>query len=147
MTQTLIEKQVMAVKEEGPKGSVIVADKDNPRHYTATLLGPEGSPYSGGHFQLDIVFPGGFPYVPPKVFFLTKIFHPNISSTGIIGLDILKSMWSPAIFLANLLHYIVSLLCNPNVGDPLVPEIAELLKTDPAKFEATAREWTVNFAK
>jgi hypothetical protein len=34
------------------------------------------------------------------------------------------------------------MLTDPNPDDPLVPDIAHLYKTDRARYEATAREWT-----
>src|SRR3984885_8612862 len=37
---------------------------------------------------------------------------------------------------------ICSMLTDPNPDDPLVPDIAHLYKTDRARYEATAREWT-----
>ena len=39
-----------------------------------------------------------------------------------------------------------SLLTDPNPDDPLVPEIAHLLKTDKQRHDATAREWTRKYA-
>jgi hypothetical protein len=41
---------------------------------------------------------------------------------------------------------ICSLLTDPNPDDPLVPEIARIYKTDRAKYEATAKEWTQKYA-
>jgi ubiquitin-conjugating enzyme E2 D/E len=41
---------------------------------------------------------------------------------------------------------ICSLLTDPNPDDPLVPEIAHMYKTDRAKYEATARNWTQKYA-
>jgi ubiquitin-protein ligase len=37
---------------------------------------------------------------------------------------------------------ICSLLTDPNPDDPLVPEIAQLLRSDRGRHDATAREWT-----
>ena len=39
-----------------------------------------------------------------------------------------------------------SLLTDPNPEDPLVPEIAQLLKNNVTQHNATAREWTAKYA-
>ncbi len=41
---------------------------------------------------------------------------------------------------------ICSMLTDPNPDDPLVPEIAHVYKSDRARYEATAREWTRKYA-
>lgn len=57
------------------------------RHLLGTIAGPQGTPYEGGLFQIDITIPKQYPFEPPKMKFLTKIWHPNISSqTGAICL-------------------------------------------------------------
>lgn len=59
----------------------------NLRHLVGTLQGPEGTVYEGGVFEIDITIPKQYPFEPPKMKFMTKVWHPNISSqTGAICL-------------------------------------------------------------
>jgi len=48
--------------------------------------------------------------------------------------------------LAIVLLSICSMLTDPNPDDPLVPEIAHVYKTDPKRYEETAKEWTRKYA-
>ena len=45
----------------------------------------------GGIFKLELFLPDDYPMAPPKIRFLTKIFHPNVDKLGRICLDVLKS--------------------------------------------------------
>jgi ubiquitin-conjugating enzyme E2 D/E len=114
--------------------------------WNATLFGPKDSPYEGGVFELGLVFPTDYPFKPPKVYFKTKVFHPNINAQGAICLDILKDQWSPALSIVKVLLSISSLLTDANPKDPLVPDIARLYVEDRAEFDRTAREWTQRYA-
>jgi ubiquitin-conjugating enzyme E2 D/E len=115
--------------------------------WTGYIFGPTESPYEGGAFKIVIEFPTNYPFKPPKIYFKTKIYHPNISESGIICLDILKNMWSPALSIPKVLLSISSLLTDPNPNDPLAPEVAHIYKSNKAIFEQTARNWTTMYAQ
>ena len=120
---------------------------DDMFRWQARIMGPDDSPYQGGVFNLTIHFPPDYPFKPPKVAFTTQIYHPNISSTGRIGLDILASQWSPDLTISKVLQSILSLLTDPNPDDHLVPEIALIYKTDRSEYYRRAQHWTNRFAK
>lgn len=115
-------------------------------HWQASIMGPSDSPYAGGVFFLSIHFPTDYPFKPPKIQFTTKIYHPNINSSGNICLDILKDQWSPALTISKVLLSICSLLTDANPDDPLVPEIAHIYKTNTELYNKNAKEWTKKYA-
>jgi ubiquitin-conjugating enzyme E2 D/E len=119
---------------------------ENLHLWQGTIMGPEGSPYQGGVFNLKIELPVDYPFKAPKITFTTRIFHCNINSAGGICLDILKDKWSPALTIDKALLSICSLMDDPNPSDPLMPEIADLLKTNKVEHDAIARKWTILYA-
>jgi ubiquitin-conjugating enzyme (huntingtin interacting protein 2) len=78
----------------------------------------------------DIVFPDGYPFQPLKVKFITKVYHPSISPSGEIFIDILYHLWSPSTTLPGLLITLQSLLGSPELCDleldyPVDAEVAK----------------------
>lgn len=111
-----------------------------------------------GVFRLELFLPEEYPMAPPKVRFLTKIYHPNIGicpltfpnyltdlvpdKLGRICLDILKDKWSPALQIRTVLLSIQALLSAPNPDDPLATDVAKHYKEDEADAIRVSREWT-----
>ena len=110
------------------------------------LRGPKDTPYQNGIFKLAITISTEYPYKPPKIKFLTKIYHPNITIDGTICIDVLKDKWSTALRLNTLILSISCLLSNPNPSDPLVPEIAHEYSTNRERFNKNVIEYVKNFA-
>jgi ubiquitin-conjugating enzyme (huntingtin interacting protein 2) len=103
--------------------------------------------YEGGTFNLEIKIPETYPFNPPKVKFLTKIWHPNISSvTGAICLDILKDQWAAAMTLRTVLLSLQALLAAAEPDDPQDAVVANQYKNNHFIFVKTARHWTNVYA-
>ena len=114
----------------------------DPFDWYALFNGPEDTPFEHGTFRLHIQIPEQYPFEPPKVEFLTKIYHPNISSSGEICLDILKSCWSPLMTIEKVVLSIMSIMSDANVDDPLCPDIAKEWSRDRKRYDNHARLWT-----
>jgi len=142
-----IQKELEDITKDPPSNcSAGPVNDDDLLQWNATIIGPTDSPYEGGIFNLRIHFSAAFPFKPPLVQFVTKIYHPNIAPNGNICLDILKEQWSPALTVSKILLSISSLLTEPNPDDPLVTEIAEIYKMDIDRFNEIARSWAEHYA-
>ncbi|KAF1962756.1 ubiquitin-conjugating enzyme E2 N, partial [Byssothecium circinans] len=141
-----IVKETERLSKEPVPGISATPHDDNLRYFDVTIDGPTQSPYEGGVFKLELFLPDDYPMTPPKVRFLTKIYHPNIDRLGRICLDVLKGNWSPALQIRTILLSIQALLGAPNPDDPLANDVAQAWKEDQAKAIATAKEWTSQFA-
>ena len=95
--------------------------------YVLFVKGASNTPYSGGRWLIEFMYPDNYPFSPPLVRFLTPIYHPNIDSTGRICLDVLnlppKGCWSPSYTVSSLLLSLQALLSDPNPNDPLMADI------------------------
>lgn len=144
------EQKIMQEYEsicDGTRPSISAApiSEDDLHRWEAVIIGPPESVYAGGIFRLLISFPADYPFKPPRVEFLTRIYHCNIVNKYIC-LDILKTQWSPALTIDKVLLSIVSLLSDPNPDDPLNRDAAQLFTTDREKYDAMAKDWTKRYA-
>lgn len=87
-----ITKETQRLIADPVPGISAVPDDNNARYFHVIIAGPEGSPFAGGVFKLELFLPEEYPMAAPKVRFMTKIYHPNIDKLGRICLDILKGL-------------------------------------------------------
>ena len=146
MSLRRIQKELNDLQKDAPDNCSAGPQGDNLYIWEGVIVGPTDSPYVNGIFKLEIHFPSDYPFKAPKVLFKTKVYHPNISSSGNICLDILKNQWSPALTIGKVLLSISSLLTDANPKDPLMPEIANEYISNRAAYEQKAREWTLLYA-
>jgi ubiquitin-conjugating enzyme (huntingtin interacting protein 2) len=90
-------------------------------------------------FKVEIELASQYPFVPPKMRFTTKVWHPNVSSqSGAICLDILKDQWSPALTVKTALLSLQALLSAPEPNDPQDAQVASQYKKDYKKLKNTS---------
>ncbi|XP_037721696.1 ubiquitin-conjugating enzyme E2 19 [Drosophila subpulchrella] len=142
-----LQKEIAEFSRGTIEGCNVEVVNNNLFHWTATIPGPPETPYEGGHFKLELVFPKNYPFQAPYIAFITRIYHCNIAMSGHICLDILNTQWSPALSVSKLLISIMSLMADPNPNDPLEPAIAALYKRNRSLHDENARECTQKFAK
>ncbi len=144
-----INKEAIELKNDGDGCGVSANSVGNDMtHWKGKITGPDGTPYHGGTFYIDIKLTPSYPFEPPKMSFDTKIWHPNVSSqTGAICLDILKKEWSPALTIKTALLSVQALLAAPEPDDPQDAVVAGEYKRSIEQFNKTAKEWTERYAK
>lgn len=143
-----LKKELTEIEKNAASSGVTAAPANgNMSQWQGKLKGPSGTAYEGGEFVVDIVIPNDYPFSPPKMKFVTRVYHPNISSqTGAICLDTLGKEWSPALTIRTALLSLAALLSAPEPNDPQDAVVASQYKRDRAAFEATARSWAEMYA-
>ena len=91
---------------------------------------------------------GEFPQKPPKGYFLTKIFHPNVSSNGDICVNTLKKDWDPRKWsLSHIFEVVKCLLIVPFPESALNEDASRLFMEDYDQFFKHAKLLTEVHAK
>ncbi|KAI9683453.1 MAG: hypothetical protein M1822_005993 [Bathelium mastoideum] len=107
------------------------------------LAGPHGTPYADGVWRLYLDMPKDYPASPPKAFFRTRIWHPNVEeATGSVCVDTLKRDWQSKLTLRDVLITISCLLIYPNPASALNAEAGALLQEDFHTFSKRAKLMT-----
>eukprot|EP00549_Striatella_unipunctata_P025486 CAMPEP_0118720172 /NCGR_PEP_ID=MMETSP0800-20121206/29951_1 /TAXON_ID=210618 ORGANISM="Striatella unipunctata, Strain CCMP2910" /NCGR_SAMPLE_ID=MMETSP0800 /ASSEMBLY_ACC=CAM_ASM_000638 /LENGTH=223 /DNA_ID=CAMNT_0006627759 /DNA_START=231 /DNA_END=902 /DNA_ORIENTATION=- len=106
----------------------------------AEIEGPQGTPYESKYFHLKIVFSADFPASPPRAFFMTKIFHPNVDmTTGAVCVNTLKKDWTPTTSLSHVFGVVRCLLIVPFPESSLNDEAGKLFMCSYEEFSRRAR--------
>ena len=151
---TRIYKDASTMQNDPPPGCAARIEGEDMHQWVGHIDGPDDSVYAGGKFPFTLTLPPNYPYEPPHIRFQTMIYHPNIKSTGDhkhgfgVCIDILQKNkgWSPMFTVDRILLCVRSLFTDPNPDHPLEQEIAREYKTNRAKFDRKAKEYTQKYA-
>uniref|UniRef100_A0A8C4X7L7 Ubiquitin-conjugating enzyme E2 T n=1 Tax=Erpetoichthys calabaricus TaxID=27687 RepID=A0A8C4X7L7_ERPCA len=145
-----LKRELQMLSCEPPPGISCWQNEDKIDQLEAQIVGGSNTPYEGGVFKLEIIIPERYPFEPPKMRFLTPIYHPNIDTAGRICLDALKlppkGAWKPSLNLSTLLTSIQLLMAEPNPDDPLMADISSEFKYNKQVYIEKAKTWTEKHA-
>ncbi|KAK4264470.1 hypothetical protein QN277_025641 [Acacia crassicarpa] len=110
--------------------------------------GPEDSLYKDGVWRIGVVIPNNYPKKPPILFFLDKIFHPNIPEAVPRRLDVPYEAWRESYDIVYVFErFLPQLLRHPNPERPINHEAADLLKHNREEFDRTVRRYVLSVGK
>ncbi|KAH8233837.1 hypothetical protein KR038_011509 [Drosophila bunnanda] len=135
---------IQAEPWKNPNGTLIM------RLWNSRDRGPKSTPWERGIYQLLIPFPDEFPEMPPKCRFVPPLYHPNISSSGVISIpDLNREMcWSSTLTNGKILLRIQDMLSTPQILEGINKEAVntyvinfnEYLRKAPSSAKAVAFE-------
>jgi len=121
-----------SLQDEPVEGfTVKLVNEDNLFEWQVAIFGPPNTLYQGGYFKASMKFPPDYPYSPPNLKFLTKVWHPNVYENGDLCISILHppvedatsgelpcERWNPTQNVRTVLLSVISLLNEPNTFSP-----------------------------
>lgn len=143
-----LQKELAAMRHADVKAfRNIHADEANMLCWEGLIV-PDSEPYNKWAFKIRIDFPAEYPFKPPKITFLTKIYHPNVDEKGQVCLPIISpENWKPATKTDQIVQSLVALVNDPEPEHPLRADLAEEYLKDRKKFNKNAEEHAKKFGE
>uniref|UniRef100_A0A8D8UNV1 Ubiquitin-conjugating enzyme E2 R2 n=1 Tax=Cacopsylla melanoneura TaxID=428564 RepID=A0A8D8UNV1_9HEMI len=127
-----LSMEYKSLQDEPVEGfRVKLVNDDNLFEWEVAIFGPPETLYQGGYFKAHMKFPIDYPYSPPTIRFLTKVWHPNVYENGDLCISILHppiddpqsgeqpcERWNPTQNVRTILLSVISLLNEPNTFSP-----------------------------
>lgn len=142
----LLMKQLQELNKNPVEGfSAGFIDDDDVYKWEVVIMGPPDTLYEGGVFKAHLLFPKEYPLRPPRMRFVSEMWHPNVHHpSGEVCISILhepgedkwgyekpEERWLPVHTVETILLSVISMLSDPN-------------DQSPANLDA-AKEWRENY--
>jgi len=128
----ILRKQLNDLKKNPVEGfSAGLVDDNNIYKWEVVIVGPPETLYEGAMFKATLDFPHEYPQKPPKMKFLSEMWHPNIHTNGEVCISILhqpgedrygyeksSERWLPVHTVETILISVISMLIDPNDESP-----------------------------
>ncbi|KAJ2912766.1 hypothetical protein MD484_g7645, partial [Candolleomyces efflorescens] len=151
----LLRRQLAELTKRPVEGfSAGLVDENNLYEWDIMIIGPPDTIYEGGFFKARLSFPPEFPLQPPKMKFITPMWHPNIYADGTVCISILHApgedqygyedageRWLPVHTVESILLSVISLLSSdkPNLDSPANVDAAKEVRTEFETYKKKVR--------
>lgn len=127
-------------------------DKTNYYRWIVSILGAKDSPYHLGLFYMEYAFGNSYPTNPPKIRFLSPIYHPNINSRnypelGLIQPNLINKWWNSSNNIMELASKIFTLFYFQYPEYAFEIERAKEYKENKSLFEEKAKYFNQKYAE
>ncbi|CCJ31524.1 unnamed protein product [Pneumocystis jirovecii] len=152
-SETILKRQLKEIQKHPIQGfSAGLIDDNNVYEWEVLIIGPEDTLYEGGFFKCQLSFPLEYPHLPPKMRFITELYHPNVYADGLVCISILhppgedkfgyedaSERWRAVHTPETILLSVISMLSSPNFDSPANIEAAKHWRDDPQGFKKKVR--------
>jgi len=120
------------------------------------ILGSEDTLYENTALHAEMSFPRDYPHSPPRMRFLSKMFHPNIYEDGRVCISILQKReddimgygridekWSPVQGIRSIVISVISMLNDPNIESPADVNASKMFRDNKEAYNQAV----INLAK
>lgn len=140
----LLRRQLVDLQKKPLEGfSAGLVDDDDFYQWEVLIMGPPDTFYEGGYFKAHLMFPKEYPQRPPKMKFITEIWHPNVEPNGDVCISILhepgedkwgyerpEERWLPIHTVETIIISVISMLADPNDESPANVDAAKEWRQD-----------------
>lgn len=143
------------LKKPNDHFSVGLVDESNIFLWEVIIVGPTDTLYEGGLFKAQLIFPKSYPDDPPKMKFLSPMWHPNISKDGYVCISILhhqnyetfgyedpSQRWCPVHTVETIIMSVISMLSDPNTESAANIDAAIELRNNIEQYKSRVRNLT-----
>lgn len=145
----LLSKQLKELNKSSVDGfSAGLIDDDDLFKWEIVIYGPPDTVYEGGMFKAHMLFPKEYPHRPPKMKFVSQMWHPNIDSEGNVCISILHEpgddkygyekaaeRWLPVHTVETICISVISMLADPNDESPANVDAAKMMRENFDEFK------------
>lgn len=151
----ILRRQLQELTKHPVEGfSAGLVDDNNLLEWEVLIIGPENTLYEGGFLKARLSFPPEYPLLPPKMRFVTPMWHPSVYPDGAVCISILHApgedqwgyedaseRWLPVHTVETILISVISLLSadTPNTESPANIDAAKQVRTDLPEYRKKVR--------